>query len=312
MSISFSVTVDDLSSTLQLYDRVQVWRAADGDPLGPYSEITADTAQGAVVDSTASGPFAVSGLSLSVELNHGDPLVIAFVGTDPIPLSVVVDKINSVFAGLATLTPANKLRLKNPLTGTGSSIKVYGSARIPLGLPVDIAYGQAARILIGNLNSIYNFTDLAGDATHFYKTRFYSTVTKSVSDFSDPFQGAKAVVIPQTLLSLATVDLVDGAGTPVVGRRVILVPVQAQIIPYNNRNYGMLPGNDRIELTTNEAGHAEIELVRGATVRVFFEGSSYAREFVVPDEDFDLLSVISTQPDPFDIVQAPPMPIRES
>ena len=54
-------------------------------------------------------------------------------------------------------------------------------------------------------------------------------------------------------------------------------------------------------------------LVRGEKFKVFFEGSNYFREFVVPNvAEFDLLQILSTTPDPFTIVQMPAMPIRLS
>lgn len=311
MPASFSIEVSDLESVLELYDRIQVWKSSDGTPGGTYVEITADTPQPAHIDSTTSGPYTINGQSLSVVLNGADPLIVVFAGTNPIPLTLIITQINTAYLGLAEVSPTNLLRLLSPITGTGSSLVATGAAATTLGIPSLAAFGKAARIPMGNINSSYRFTDLAGDSAQYYKFRYYSTLTKAVGVFSDPFRGEVAVILPQSNLAKATVNLVDVTGAPLVGRRIILVPVQDQTIPYNNAIYGLLPGNDRIELTTDGAGHAEVQLVRGALVRAFFEGSGYTREFTVPEADFDLLTVLSTQPDPFAIIQAPPFPIRE-
>lgn len=311
MAISFDVVVDDLSSVLQLYDRIQVWKSNDGE-TGTYAEITTDSPEPALLDASAGGPFTVSGLSLSVEINAADPIVVTFSGDDPLPLGLVLDQINLVYPGLATLTPGNLLRLRSPLPGTGSSLRAFGSALIPLFLSGSIVYGKGARIPIGLSNSSYSFTDLAGVADSYYKTRFYSSVTHGVSAYSDPFTGAPATVLPDSSLVKATANLVNPDGSPVVGRRIIFVPVTSKNVSYNSKLFSMLPGVNRLEMVTDGTGHAEIRLVIGSRIRVFFEGSGYSREFDVPSSNFDLFTVLSTQPDPFSIVQAPPFPIRES
>lgn len=312
MPATFVIEVSDLDSVLQLYDRIEVWKSADATPTGSYTEITADTPQPAILETPTGGPYTISGQPLSIVLNGADPVVVTFSGTDPIPLTEIIDQLNLAIPSFASPSVLNHLHMQSPIAGTGSSLLVTGTAAVTLGVPSAVAYGKGPRILMGNLNSSYRFVDLAGDDNQYYKFRYYSQLTKAVGAFSDPFRGEVSVILPQSSLAKATVNLIDTTGAPIIGRRIILVPVQAQIVPYNGVNYGLLPSNDRIELTTDGAGHAEVNLVKGTLVRAFFEGSGYAREFVVPDADFDLLTVLSTQPDPFSIIQAPPMPIRES
>lgn len=314
--ITVNIPLADLPATLALYDRIQVWRSTTG-KLGAYTEITGADDTAAVAKTTTSPPWALAGLTLQAIMSSADPVGLTFAALVP-PASLrvedVVAQVNAAIPGFASVDAASNavVDLTNPLKGTGSTLLLSGTALSVLGLPSTLQSGVGHRIPIGLLNTTYKFTDLGGDPTYWYKTRFYSTLTQSVSAFSDPRLGDVTQILPSSTLSKATVDLVDVTGKPIIGRRVILVPVQMQQVPYNSVNYGLLPGNDRIELTTDEAGHAEVQLVRGATVRAFFEGSGYAREFVVPDADFDLLTVLSTAADPFSIVQAPPMPIRES
>lgn len=318
--LTINIPLADLPSTLELYDRIQVFRSTTG-VSGSYSEITAPTPEPAVAKSAVDPPWNLAGKSLVVSLSGADPVTIVFQALDPpadLRVEDVIAQVNAAIPNLATVDHDSNavVDLTNPLAGTGSSILLSGNSVAVLGLPSTLQGGKGPRVPIGLLNTQYKFTDLGGDATYWYKTRFYSTLTKAVSAFSDPRLGDVTQIIPSGpvpgLMSTATVNLVDVTGKPVIGRRIILVPVQEQIVPYNSVSYGLLPGNVRIELTTDEAGHAEVQLVIGATIRAFFEGSGFAREFVVPDQDFDLLTVLSTEPDPFSIVQSPPMPIRES
>lgn len=310
--VNLRIQVDDLPSTLQLYNKIQVWRSVNGSD-GTYVEITSDSPSPAELVASLSGPYALSGKTLSIVINGADPTVVVFAGPDPVPLTLVVDELNLASPGIAGLTTSNHLQLTSPLPGTGSSLAVTGNAAAVLGLPSS-ASGTGARILMGNINTIYMFTDLAGAQTYYYKTRFYSSVTRAVSTFSSPMQGLPGVILPSDVLVLCSINLVNALGEPVVGRRVILVPTEAELIKNHltDTSYGMLPGADRITLTTDGAGHAEARLIVGATFRAFFEGSGYSREFVVPADPFDLLTVLSTKPDPFSIVQAPPFSIRES
>ncbi len=316
--IRLKVVVEDILATLALYDRIQVFRSTSG-RSGSYSEITAATEQSAVLAGTASAPFTLAGQTLDISLSGADAVPTTFAGPDPMNIEAVVATVNAAMPSpIAAPLPSStsKLQLTNPLQNTGSSILVSGGAASILGLSTSKVNGRSARILMGNMVSSYGFMDLDGDATFWYKTRFYSSLTGATSGFATPQQGAPSLVLDPTQLVKVTVDLSDITGAPIVGRRIIIVAVALQQVTNADVDYGLLPSGDRIELTTNESGHAETSLVIGSTIRVFFEGSGYARECVIPElvspaTSLDLLVILSTQPDPFSIVQAPPMPIRE-
>lgn len=310
--VSFNIFVDDLDSVLALFDVIEVWRSTD--ELGTYSEITAPTPTPATLDGTTSGPWNLSSSTLAVVLNGADPVSVNFTGTDPLNLASVIAAINHVIPNLAKENPTqtNKIRLESPLTGTGSSIQVSGGAAIILGLSTLKINGFAARVGLTNPTDVYLFRDYDSLDSYWYKTRYLSTATNSVSSFSGPRQGNPKVVLSDSLLSKAVINLVDGSGHPVVDRRIIFVPTSNQLVTSVSNLFGSLVGVDRLVATTDSQGHAEIGLLKGQTFRVFFEGTSYQREFEVPDTDFDLLTVLATFPDPFSIYQAPPMPIRSS
>ena len=311
--ISFDIAVDDIQAALAFYDVIQVWRSPNEAGPDPYVEITSSSPEPAILESGL-GPWNLNTQSLGVSLSGADLVSIAFSGTDPIDLKSVIDKINTIIPGLASEAGADsgKLRLTSPITGTGASIVVTGSAATTLALSTSKVNGKGARIGLSQTNTTYQIRDFDGSLDFWYKTRFYSTKTKATSAFSTPRQGAPTAATGSSLLTKAKVRLADGTGRPVIGRRIIFVPVGVKVVDVGSGIlYGSMPGTDRLIAITTDTGYAEMLLLRGATYRVFFEGTTYQREFVAPNStEFELLSLLSTVPDVFSIVQAPPMPIR--
>lgn len=314
---TINIHVDDIASTLAVFDQIQVWKSPDelGAPT-PYVEITAPSATKATLDGTVGGPWNLAGKSLTITLNNSDPQTINFTGLDPFILTTVIAQINAVFPGLALEVPTNtnKIRLQSPTTGTASALLVSGTAVAVLGLPTAKTNGKAARINLTNPTTEYTFQDLDGLDTDFYKTRYYSSYSGAVSTYSDPTNGVPATVLDNSLLMRCFAYLADGAGRPIVDRRLIFVPMGNLLVTSGLNQYGVLASVDRIVSVTDEKGLAEAFLARGQTFRFFIEGTQIQREFVVPSTgtELNLLSVISTAADPFSIVQAPPQPIRVS
>ena len=309
--VSIDIFVDRLGDVLSVFNRVQVHRSIAG-VGGPFVEITAATAASAVLDGAVTGTWDLDGLTLELSIDLAAAVPVLFVG-DGLSLASVIAQINEVVAGLASEIPTDTdlLRLTSPSTGTGSAIVVTaGAAATALGLSSTKVNGLASRIALANPTANYKFIDLDGDQTYFYQTRYSSTLTNTVSTFSTPRQGSADTVIPSGQLSLAKAWLITGDGKPVVGRCIVFHPQQVKQV--TGEDYFLIPGFDgRVFVTTNEQGFAQIPLIRGGTYRVIFEGTSYMREVVVPDlSEFDLLPLLGTLPDPFDIAQAPPRPIK--
>lgn len=309
--VSIDIFVDRLGDVLSVFDRVEVHRATAGIG-GPFVEVTAASAAAAVLDGTVAGTWDLDGLTLEISVDLAAALSIVFVG-DGLSLASVIAQINAVITGLASEIPTDTdlLRLTSPSAGTGSAIVVTaGAAATALGLSSTKVNGLASRIALVSPTANYKFIDLDGDQTYYYQTRYSSTLTNTVSTFSTPRQGSADTVIPSGQLSLAKAWLITGDGKPVVGRCIVFHPQQVKQV--TGEDYFLLPGFDgRVAVTTNEQGFAQIPLIRGGTYRVHFEGTSYMREVVVPDlSEFDLLPLLGTLPDPFDIAQAPARPIK--
>ncbi len=311
--IEFSIHVENPAQISAVFDRIQVWRSETEN--GTYVDITDNEVTSAIVDGSVAGPWNLNGQAMTVFLDLAPSQTINFSGTDPLILQDVIDQINDIFSGLAEEVPTDtgKIRLRSKQTGTASAIYLTGASVALLGLSATKVNGKAARLLISPNTEDYLFRDFDGLESYWYKTRFYSSETNAVSDFSPSFLGGAGSALDSSFTVTGKIALSDMTGAPIVGRRIILVPVAPQVIDAGGGvNYGILPSVDRVILTTDGNGKASASLVKNQRLKVFIEGTTFQREFVVPTADFDILTVASVQPDPLDIVQAPPMPIRVS
>ncbi len=318
--IELEIDVADINQVISLYDRLELFRSPDedGSPT-PFSPITAIEPTSAILDGSVEGPWNLNSQSLTIILDGAPPATINFSGVNPFILSTVKNAINAVFpllpSALATEIPTDtgKLRLASFTTGTQSIIQVSGSASVTLGLSTNRINGKSASPLLSVNTEIYVFNDFDGQSSFWYKARLLNSTTGAVSEFSEPFLGTSGSTLPSPLLSVGKIALADSSGNPTIGRRIIFVPVSSQVISDGSgNNYGILPSVDRIVALTDDNGRASVSLIKGQRVKVFIEGTTFQREFVVPSIDFDILTVATVQPDPFNIVLAPPLPIRVS
>jgi hypothetical protein len=313
--IDINIDPDDLAGLLALYDRIEVHRSTTGSG-GPYVEISdAAGPTAAIIDGSVAGPWDLDGEELDI-LIDGEPesITVTFDGGATLSLAEVLTQINAVRPGLASEVPTatNRVRLVSSLFGTESSLVITaGTAATALGLSTTRIVGKERRIRLSESTTIYRFYDEDGDNSYWYRYRFSHSVSLQESSFSTPQHGQTEVVVPSAQQIQATAALVDGEGKPVVDKRVVFVLVgQVQVA---TTNYWAVPGiSSRIEVLTDDTGHIQVNLLRGATYRVFFEGTPITREFVVPTtgSSFDLFSIIGTAPDPFDIAQVPARPIK--
>lgn len=314
--VRLDIHVDQPIDTAVLYTSIQVWRSPDR--LGvssPYVEIAAESQTNAFLDGGEVGPWDLNGLSITITVDAGPATVVQFAGS-ALVLSDVINTINEAFPGLASESGEDTglLRLTSPTYGTPSSIQVTAStAATRLGLTISKVNGKGAYPLLAQTTEEYEFVDFDGDDAYWYKTRFYNTKTGAVSEFSAPQRGAVPDVVPESSLVLCFVYLADGTGSPIVGRRVILIPTgQVQITNDVDQVYGILSSVDRITLITDDAGYAETNLVRGQTFKMFIEGTTFHREVAIlaVGAELNLLTAAAAADDPFTIVETPPLLIR--
>jgi hypothetical protein len=318
--IELEIAVEDIASVAILYDRLQIFRSPDedGDPV-PFSAITDIEATPAILDGSVEGPWNLNGQSLDIILDGAAAVTVSFSGVNPFLPVTARGIINAAFPSLTVFlasevpTDTDRLRLTSPSVGTQSILQVTGSAATTLGLSTNRTNGKSASPLLSVNTEIYIVSDFDGQPTYWYKARYLNSETNAISDFSAPFLGSGGSALSDSALSVGKIAIADATGSPVRGRRVIFVPTGSQVVSDGGgNNYGVLPSVDRLVVITDDNGRASIALVKGQRLKVFIEGTTFQREIVVPDADFDILTVASTQPDPFSIVVAPPAPIRVS
>jgi len=306
--VFIEIKVVDPEKTLLLFDTIQVWRSVDN--IQPYTELTAKDDLPAIINGTIDGTWALNTKTLTVVKNSADPITVTFTGADPWDLQSVINKINLQIPKLASQagTNINRLRLTSDISGLASNLTISGTAASVLGLSTTRVIGAAHRPDLTTPTNTYYFYDVDGQPTYYYKIRFYNSLNGAVSVFTTPVQGRIQPILQAGDLVTASVTLSDETGMPIEGRRIILVPITDKKVGIAS----LMNTQNRIILTTNQYGFASTKIAKGITVRVFFEGSGFSREITTPTVDFDILTVATTYPDPFNIVTTPPLVIRVS
>jgi len=296
MSTTLKLFVDDIASVMASYDVMRI-RKSDSE-TGPWTELTAATAQKASLLGTEDSPFSVSGQTLQLQLNRGLPENIVFSGIDPLSVDSVAAQINAVFTGLAE-DSLGKLLLETDLDGTTARIDILtGSAAAVLGfVEGDYDVGEEPYVTLVLGQNEYYFYDRDGISGQYYQAAFYHQATGLTSQWSAVFQGEPGTVIDSSNLSIGSIDLVDGRGVSKAEQRITFYPLWQ---PLEIGGYQVAMARDPITIETNNSGHAEVALVRGLKVKAVFEETSFIREFTVPDAPtFNILEVMGASPDPF-------------
>ena len=307
------VFVQEIEKVLLLYDRIEIWRSDDNIT---YTEITADDDYPAYIQGTSSGPFFVSGKTLTISKNDAPPISFTFGGVDPIDLQTVLDTINLVLSGpnhykAATEVPVNtnKLQLQSDIKGLSSNILVGGSALADFGLTASRIYGKTHRPILTFPTIRYRFYDTSAviGNTYFYKYRYSHAVTGRVSAFSE-----YVIVDPVQVMSNVVncyIRLADNGGYPIRGRRIILHIINPSVFGNTSTLNQPLVGvmDQRIEAVTDQFGKAVIKVPANTDIKVYIENTLLNRVINTGQIDFDLLDRVSTSFDPFNVVFLDPL-----
>ena len=220
-----------------LFDVIEVHRSTDGES-GPYEELTASNYRAARIPKTAGDPPspAVTGASVTVVGEQllfridEDPIrdiTVTLTGVDPLTLSDIAAQIVTAGAGqLASYVDSTGLLVVETVrVGTGAQLRVLLSAGallvgFPTTEPSALAQGRDARLSLVEGQQGYVFTDGAGSADYWYKTRFRNTQAASVSDFSLAFQPQVSAGVGGDGTICGRADLVQLNGRALVGQEV--------------------------------------------------------------------------------------------
>ena len=303
-----------------LFDRIEVWRSR-GTPEGPYEPLHGDSWSPAVLPAGAppppaspqdGPPVALEGTALTFLIDEETPVTVTFVGSNPFTYGEAASQIEEQSNGLLTsYVVGDILVVQTVEVGAKVVLRCTGGDAAPLlGLatqePGSVAFGLDARIVLVLGQEQYGFVDANGSPRYYYRARFFNSFTRTVSQYSDPFQGTVVAGLSPTALCRGYVRLVDVTGAPAVNQEVLI---------YNAFNGTQIEGATVVgssqKILTDEHGHAEVLLARGSLITVSIGGTPLARDVPVPTDttvpSINLLSADNGENDVF-TVQVPNIP----
>lgn len=300
-SIKLRINVRDIAAVLSSYDVIRVKKSTTGEG-GQYDYITDTAATAAQLVAPTDEFYNVVGKTLQILRDSHAQVTVTFTGTDPLSAAQIVDQINTEVGVSIASAESDSFKIVSTITGSSSKMEIAGGTAIAdFGWTAgDRNVGFEPQVTLQAGVTLYEFIDNDGDAGDYYKVNYYNTGNQLTSTDSSSFLGATATLVAAGSLSIATVDLVDGAGVAVPNQDITFWSVY-EIVEVDTFIAG-IQRKPIATIRTDAAGHAELSLVRGLTIKVVFEGTSIIREFTVPDvSSFNLLEALSESPDPFDI-----------
>lgn len=309
MVVQLSILVGNVTDIIGLgYTRIEVYQSVDKG--NTYQEITASSAAAATISSTpALTTFQMGGKLLKMKIDGAAELSILFSSliTNWTP-SQVAARINEVAPGIASVV-SQAVKLTSTTTGRASTIEITYNDAYDLGIDSGtFVAGKAARIPFVGGTYVYTFNDPSGRDDDRYKWLFSANGSNPISDFSAVVKGSLAPLLSTGSLSIGTARFYDAMGLPRKTKIYIGVASAPQAL-----SSVFVGGEQSIEVSSDDTGFMQFTLVRGSKVRVGIIGTSYVREFIVPDTaTFDLQTVMATATDPFTVQTTPALLIRRS
>jgi len=300
-SIKLRINVRDIAAVMSSYDVIRVKKSTTGES-GQYDYITGAAATAAQLIAPTDETYNVVGKTLQILRDSHAQAEVTFTGTDPLTAATIVSQINTEVGVSIASIEGDSFKLTSTITGSSSKMEIAGgTAAADFGWAADDRnVGLETQVDLQAGVSLYEFIDNDGESGDYYKVNYYNTSNQLSSTDSSAFLGATATLVAAGSLSIASVDLVDGAGVAVANQDITFWSVY-EIVEVDTFIAG-IQRKPIATITTDAAGHAEVSLVRGLTIKAVFEGTSIIREFTVPDAaSFNLLDQISDSPDPFDI-----------
>ena len=300
-SIRLRISVNDIATVLASYNVMKVKKSTTGQN-GTYFDITSLTATPATLLASLQQSYNIAGKTLKLTRDSHGEVDILFPGIDLYSADQAAHVINdAVGVVIAANDGHGYLKLTSTATGTASKLLIGdGSANAAFGWADDTRnVGKEAYVVLHAGVSLYEFVDDDGEPGYYYKVAYHNTTNGLSSQDSPPFLGAAATMVGADKLAVAVINLVDGAGIAVPEQEVTFYPVHE---PLQVDGFQVALSRKPLSVTTDNAGHAEVTLVRGLKVKVVFEGTGLIREIVVPNAaSFDLLQLMGTAADPYSV-----------
>jgi len=306
--IKVKIFVPELANVMSLFDKIQVQRSEVGSPYSDTKFITDSVAQAPVVTGTIEGPYAgLQGKSLKLKVDGGSEQTVTFLITNPIHLYNVVGEFNAAITG-ATMADdgSGKPQITGDTLGTGGTLEITGGTGASiLGFTVGQKdNGEDVNVTLMAGVDEYDYDDKSGEASYWYRERYYNSISGTFSSYSDWTQGTTGAAVSSANLIVGKIKLANIDGTALVCAKVVVVNV---FNPLSKDGYFIAGRSQEIE--TDGVGQAEITLIKGSTIDVILASTSIIRRILVPDTgtEFDLMDPTLVLDDPFQI-QVPDLP----
>jgi len=284
---------------LGTFNSLQIWRSVDGEE-GEYTPLSAATVQPATLTGTEDGPFDVDGLTFELAVD-GNTQLAELDSPDGSVASVVAAELDTLFIGASVSVSGGVLRIASDSTGSASRLTVGGGTAVTaLGfVESDDAYGMELNLPLVGGTTAYTFVDLSGDPAYYYRYRYFHSGTGAVSAFSAPLQAVADRLLDSSDLILATLDLSDLDGNALADADVA---IYLRYVPPLLVGSVAVLGKELL-WTTDEDGHIEEYLPRGAVVDVAILGTNIVRQVTVPSTgtSFSLFDEVAAADDVFQI-----------
>lgn len=286
--INLHLFVNDIAAVIASYDEMQVYRSEVG-PDGPWTQIAGTASVAQVLGDNTSEPFLINGKTLLLKFNNLTTFTTTFVSVDPADAAAVAAEIDAVVTGTGTaIASGGRVLVSSVLMGTQASVEVTGGTGYAnLGFQLaDFGLGTTDAITLVAGTQDYSFSDYNGSADYWYRTRYYNSGSGAASEFSVPMPATAVRRLPSTDLITGTCSLIDLRGNALANQDVVVVNLWE---PSIHSGYGVFGCEERV--TTDADGYAEVTVIKGSLIDVFFPGTSVRRRIRVPDtgSSFDLL-----------------------
>lgn len=268
----------DPATALMQFTHLRWFRSIEGSD-GPFEAISGTAAAAASLVGSAIEPHALNGKSLLLRVNGDTDIEVTFADADPYTTADVIADIAGTTALVVASDDGGYLRLTTAATGTGASIEILESdGATALGLDAgQFAIGSDVDVALDADVHEYLFTDSNGSRDYWYRTQLVNSSTSAFGQSTVPFPGTQVPVVPYNLTIAAYVRVIDLRGRPIEGRRIIVSNV---FLPNTVGDYNIFRHSD--SFLTDATGYGELRLVRGATIDVHVEGTSYTRRITLP------------------------------
>lgn len=276
--ITLSYFIADIAAALLTFNRMTWFRSRTGSD-GPFYPMTAPAVTSATLLGERSEPHALAGKTLSVMVDGTTQVDVVFGGSDPYSTASAIADILAETALMVGTNEGGYLRLTSATTGSGSSLRILESeGAIALGFQTDdAAVGLGLDTTLASSTHEYFHTDQNADDTFWYRVQLYHNITGDLSNLGSPFPGASVPVLPASKTIVAYVNMVDFRGRPIEARRIVLSNV---FLPNKVDQFGIF--RHSVDILTDANGYAEVRLLRGMTLDVHVEGTTFTRRITLP------------------------------